>query len=311
MSEMRLPPAAVLDLVGDPGIQLTALDARGHPWLLEGEHGLAVLRCHRWRTSPPPDALDGHTWLHTFLSQLNPNGFSPPKPLPLLNGASLTTQDDAIWETLTYVPGTPLGWNPDVALVSAGAILARFHVASLAVPPTSQRPGALPMELCRPYSARAIAESFQTELHQSGHAEAEKCVVHGDCTVSNMLIDPHVNQVVGMIDFELAHVAPPESDISFALWVTGRTQQPDVALNALRIRSFIAGYQRERQLTRWAITAIPMYLVGRGLQMLVRAERFSGNTDWPLQRVRWLHTHRTWLEDVVGEALETSASGRS
>jgi len=72
------------------------------------------------------------------------------------------------------------------------------HEVSLAVSPTDQRPGALPMEDCRPASVERIAGTFQRD----------------------------------------------------------------------RIRAFVAGYHRVRPLTDWAARAIPLYLVGRGLQML-------------------------------------------
>src|SRR5262249_33881531 len=79
------------------------------------------------------------------------------------------------------------------------------HEVSLAVSPTDQRPGALPMEDCRPASVERIAGTFQRD----------------------------------------------------------------------RIRAFVAGYHRVRPLTDWAARAIPLYLVGRGLQMFVRMERFG------------------------------------
>src|SRR5262245_30733640 len=56
-------------------------------------------------------------------------------------------------------------------------------------------------------------------LHEIGHRSANTCVLHGDCTVvANLLVDERVQEVVAMIDFALARVGPPESDISFALW---------------------------------------------------------------------------------------------
>jgi Ser/Thr protein kinase RdoA (MazF antagonist) len=111
-----------------------------------------------------------------------------------------------------------------------------------------------------------------------------------------------------MIDFELAHLGPPEADISFALWVTGRTEQPAVTLDADRIRAFVTGYHRLRPLPAIAPRAIPLYLVGRGLQMHVRMERFGRGDEIQMQRLRWLHTHRQQLEQVVASALDAGST---
>jgi Ser/Thr protein kinase RdoA (MazF antagonist) len=107
-----------------------------------------------------------------------------------------------------------------------------------------------------------------------------------------------------MIDFTLAHLGPPESDISFALWVTGRTHQAAMTLDADRVQAFVAGYHRVRPLTEWAIAAIPRYLVGRGLQMLTRGERFGTVDEITLNRTRWLHANRSRLEKSVAAALQ-------
>ena len=49
--------------------------------------------------------------------------------------------------------------------------------------------------------------------------------------------------------------------------------------------------------------AIPLYLVGRGLQMFVRMERFGVRDEIQPARVQWLHEHRAWLEEVVASAI--------
>ena len=110
-------------------------------------------------------------------------------------------------------------------------------------------------------------------------------------------------------DFVRAHVGPPESDISFALWVAGRTEQPAVALDADRIRAFIAGYHRVRPLDDSAARAIPLYLVGRGLQMLTRLERAGRRDEIQSNRLHWLDDNRRWLEDVVASGLAPQGDG--
>jgi Ser/Thr protein kinase RdoA (MazF antagonist) len=189
----------------------------------------------------PPEANFGHVaWLHRFLDRLATTGFPAPRPLRVLNDASTAVVDGAIWEVLSYVPGRALMWDPAVPVESAGALLARFHQASLAISPDEQRPGALPLDDCRPASAKLIADRFHRDLPEAGHLSAIRCVLHADCTGANMLVDGDPPAVVGMIDFTLALLGPPEADISFALWVTGRSEQPAVSLDYARVRAFVA-----------------------------------------------------------------------
>lgn len=292
------PPAALIDLLGGTRVRIDELDPRRRPWRLVTDDWQAVLR-----RLPLSVGVEHVRWLHRFLDRLALTGFPAPRPLPILAGSSLTVVDGAIWETVSYVPGQPLLWDPRVPIESAGALLARFHRASLEISPLSQRPGALPMEDCRPKSEKAIYERFQRELVDVGHHSATRCVVHGDCTVSNLLVDENLPEVVAMIDFALAHLGPPESDISFAQWVNGRTDQPAIALDADRVRAFVAGYHRVRPLTEWAVRAIPLYLVGRGLQMRLRQELADLWDEIQIKRLHWLDQHRRSLEDVVASAI--------
>jgi Ser/Thr protein kinase RdoA (MazF antagonist) len=298
------PPAAVLDLMADVATRLEALDPRGQPWLVETGHRKAVLR-----RLPLSSGLDDVAWLHQFLDRLAQSGFPAPRPLRLLAGESFVVLGEAIWETVSFLPGRRLNWDPRVPVGSAGALLARFHLASLAMSLPEQRPGALPMEACWPASEASLAERFQRDLADVGHFSVGRCVVHGDATPANMLVDGRIPEMSGLIDFVRAHVGPPESDISFALWVAGRTEQPAIALDADRIRAFVAGYHRVRPLGDWAARAIPLYLVGRGLQMLTRLERAGRRDEIQSNRLHWLDDNRRWLEDVVASGLASQADG--
>jgi Ser/Thr protein kinase RdoA (MazF antagonist) len=303
-----VPPRAVLELLGRRRIQLDPLDSRGEPWLLQTDDWMAVLRRFPPRRYPPEANVAHVAWLHRFLDRLATTGFPAPRPLRVLNGASFDVIDGAIWEVLSYVPGRALMWDPAVPVESAGALLARFHEVSLAISPTDQRPGALPLDDCHPVSAKLIADRFHRDLEDAVHASAARCVLHADCTGANMLVDGDPPTVVAMIDFTLALLGPPETDISFALWVTGRSEQPTVSLDYARVRAFVAGYHSARQLNAWAVKAIPLYLVGRGLQMLVRGERLGGPDQKVLARLLWLHEHRNQLEEVVASAIGGAAS---
>jgi Ser/Thr protein kinase RdoA (MazF antagonist) len=187
-------------------------------------------------------------------------------------------------------------------------MLANFHLASREVSTPDQRPGALPLEDCYPAAAGALASEFHRDLADLDQASVDWCVLHADCTLSNMLMSGEPPTTTGMIDFMLAQVGPPEADISFALWVTGRTEQPQRRLDYARVRGFVSGYHRVRPLTAWAAKAIPVYLVGRGMQLLTRIERAGGTDEVQLERVRWLHAHRAELEDLVSGVVESPAA---
>jgi Ser/Thr protein kinase RdoA (MazF antagonist) len=136
-----MPPRAVVDLLGRERVRLEPLDPRGQPWLLQADDWRAVLRRFPPQRYPPEANVEHVSWLHRFLDRLAPTGFPAPIPLPVLNGASLAVADGAIWEVLSFVPGRAIGWDPAAPVESAGALLARFHQLSLALPPTDQRPG--------------------------------------------------------------------------------------------------------------------------------------------------------------------------
>jgi Ser/Thr protein kinase RdoA (MazF antagonist) len=296
---MQSVPRHILELIGSANARFVPLSPRGHVWQLLTEDCTAILRSGI-------QTLEHVEWLHEFLDRLAASGFPCPEPMPILNSASIAAFDGQVWETLSFLPGRSMRLDDDVPLESAGALLARFHLDStaLAASFSVQRPQALPMEACRPRSHPRIAEEFQRELSDLGHHSATRCVVHGDCTVANTLVDEQAKAPVALIDFTRAHLGPPESDISFALWVNGRIERTDLTLDADRIRMFVGGYHRIRPLSAWVQRAIPLYLVGRGLQMQVRLEQAGVWDQIQVDRLEWLDAHRRWLEQVVASALQ-------
>jgi Ser/Thr protein kinase RdoA (MazF antagonist) len=296
-------PESILDLLSHPQAQVQVLDPRGRPWLLTDDDWVAVLRRFPPQRYPPATSVPHVMWLHQFLDRLAATGLPAPRPLPDLAGASIAVADGALWELLSFVPGRPLMWDPNVPLESAGALLARFHLASLTLGVRDQRPGALPLEHCRPACAGDLVAEFQCDLVALDEAAVPGCVIHGDCTLANMLVEDPTPVVSGLIDFTLAMRATPESDISFALWVSGRRERLDINLDFTRLAAFVSGYHRVRPLTEWAVRAMPVYLVGRGLQMLTRIERAGGRDQLQLDRVNWLREHRAQLEDALRTAI--------
>ena len=149
----------------------------------------------------------------------------------------------------------------------------------VSISPADQRPGALPLDECHPLSAKSIADGFHRDLPDAGHFSAIRCVLHADCTGANMLVDGDPPTVVAMIDFTLALLGPPETDISFALWVTGRSEQTAVTLDYARLRAFVAGYHAVRPLphgpsrpsrSTWSVAACRCSCAASGLAGRIR-----------------------------------------
>jgi Ser/Thr protein kinase RdoA (MazF antagonist) len=170
---------------------------------------------------------------------------------------------------------------------------------------SEQRPGALPLEDCYPAAPGELTGEFQRDLSELNPASVDWCVLYGDCTAANMLVSGDPPATSGIIDFTLAQLGPPGVDISFALWVTGRTAQPQQRLDFARVRAFVSGYHRVRPLTVWADRAIPVYLVGRGMQLLTRFERAGASDAVQLERVRRLYAHRAELQDIVDDVVHS------
>src|SRR5215216_4477523 len=159
---MQSVPKPILELIGRANVRLVPLSSRGNAWHMLSDDRAAVLRCSTQTV--------GHVvWLRQFLHRLAATGFPSPVPLPILGGSSIVASEGQVWETLSFLPGRAMRLDDDVPLESAGALVARFHEASLAVSSSVQRPGALPMEACRPRSHRQIAEDFNVNWLHLGH----------------------------------------------------------------------------------------------------------------------------------------------
>lgn len=234
-------------------------------------------------------------WLHEFLSALTGTGFDAPKPVRDLDGSSIAVVDGAIWELLTHVPGRQMSWDAD--LREAGRALAYLHVASLALPPRPQRPGAMPFETCRPADPRVPVAEIQRELAQISTGSSTQCVIHGDPTFNNMVVGP--DGTWGLIDFTIAFQASPLADIACGLWRTGRVGPDALTYDPGRIAAFVAGYSSVRPLGADAARAIPVYLSARGLQLRERHER-QGRSD---ETVRAIRAERPAIEEAIREAL--------
>ncbi len=310
------------------------MSVAGHPgvWLVSTGDLSAVLR--RYDLRPPLHGIAAVTvvgdttvggdvahrrglltesvaWLHAFLAQLSAR-FPAPSPVALFDGQSWWTTGGEVWEALTFVPGAVVGWQTSPSLRQVGALLAQYHTAvmDVVVPP---RPASTPLGALAsiadwsqaPTTMRSVAasrllrrllEEFADDLEHVGYPRARRGVVHGDATTHNVVADGNPPAPRGLIDFQLADHEPLVADIAFGLWRSGRPVQGADHMDLERVADFVAGYHEVRALADDELAAIPLYLRGRGLQILVKRTKLGLADTGPLPLTVWTRKHRADLE---------------
>ena len=88
------------------------------------------------------------------------------------------------------------------------------------------------------------------------------------------------------------------ADIGFGLWRTGRPYQGASVIDHGRARDFVRGYAGVRAITRDDALAVPVYILGRGLQMLAKRVR-AGTVPEAPPLLDWLRAN----VDRLGESL--------
>lgn len=314
MSELVTPDALqhVLELLPSTVRDARTLRGDNGPWLVEYGSEVAVLRWNDpvrfQRLDPvahtPALALESVMWLHEFLRALADTAFVAPVPMRALCGESIAVIAGSIWELLTFVPGKPMSWGDVRAVSEMGRALARFHGSSLSLPARPQRPGSLPFDQCRPTDPRARLEEVRKELDEIGYSSAPRGVIHGDGTVSNMVLQ---NGEIHLVDFAIGYEEVVVADIGCALWRTGRIAPDAHAYDPARVAAFVAGYAAVSPLRPSDPRAIVVYLKCRGLQLQHRTERRGWRTDdTVMQRLLSLQAQQDDLELAIRSALARS-----
>jgi homoserine kinase type II len=312
------PPGWLLEQAGLAVLPTPLRPREGRAWLVESEHALGVLR-----QVPVPASHGGlrHAtadvaWLHGFLARLAATGFPAPRPIPAFGGRSWTVSGGSCWQLVTFLPGQVVGWAPQPAMAEIGAHLARYHAAAHAITPAHQRPGALPLAavpgilLSRQLEAaavpeeqmsliRALAAELASDLAEIDAGSTERLVIHGDFTCHNVLAAGSSPAATGVIDFELAHVESSLADIGYGLWRSGRPHQHADHLDMTRVRQFVRGYASVRPVGARQAAIIPVYLRGRGLQMIARRIRAGRPETGMLAQVLWIRAHQAALAQAL------------
>ena len=196
-----------------------------------------------------------------------------------------------------------MGWGDDKSIHESGRLLARFHDGSLATRARAQRPGALPLRLCRPSRADAPVAEIERELAEIGYDAELQTVVHGDATNSNVVVDAGVYRFV---DFALAYKEALTADIGFALWRNGRADSDAITYDAARVAQLVRGYASLRPLRSASARAIVVYMKGRGLQLQHRLELRHGSDETIMQRLNSIQRQQLELERAIATALSSA-----
>lgn len=242
-------------------------------------------------------------WLHEFLERLARQPFTAPNPIAALAGSSVAVAAGTIWDLVSFVPGEVVAWDHDFPLEEVGRIIGRFHTASMATGEGDQRPGALPLSECWPASRAEVATRFHTELETISHGSTPACVIHGDPTADNVVMDATRRHAVALIDFTIAYHESPLADLAFGMWRTARPNQDAVEYDLARVEAIVRGYHRTIALTNEDAVKIPTYLKGRGLQMLCRAEAASRVEPLQLARLGWVDSYQAEIRQAVTRGL--------
>jgi Ser/Thr protein kinase RdoA (MazF antagonist) len=331
----KLLPRGTMDSVADgmPPVDFLAdASIAVLPWLVPAREAQAwVVVWHaergvlRARPVPANEAararlLDDVGWLHSLLARLARQDFPAPRPLPAFAGQSWTVAHGRLWELVTFIPGHEVGWDSEPRLDEIGALLARYHAASRRVMVGCQRPGVIPLAdvpaillspqlrvACPDPELAAVirrhAERLAADLESISDPPVEKIAIHGDFTAHNVIADGVPPRPTGVIDFDRAHLEAPAADIAYGLWRSGRPCQDSSHLDLARLSLFMRGYSTAAVLPPQAAWALPVYLYGRGLQMIAKQVQAGLPGIGMVAQVQWTANHARAIADAAATAL--------
>lgn len=279
-------------------------------WKFQLEDGTTgILRRHQPAVLDPASALavEDLAWTHGFLSRLAETGLPVPVPLPVLNGHTIATHEDAIWDALSFLPGQPVGWAPTPNLSAIGRLLGEYHLAVGTVGTIPQRPISYPLaELSQnladkpgldpPTWLRKRCDELTMRLQS---APGRRLVIHGDFTAHNVLAGGDPPAPLGIIDFDLAHVDAPVADLAYGLWRSGRPHQKLDWLAPSRVAAMVQGYHQVCPLSETEAAFVSVYLWGRGVQMAARRVLQGEAMHEPPGLVAWIYANQAMLTDTV------------
>jgi Ser/Thr protein kinase RdoA (MazF antagonist) len=312
------PPARLLRAAGLVILRGEVRPREGSGWQVGWQGTRGVLRRLPGPAAAAADLAEDVAWLHGFLARLAGLGFPSPRPLPCFDGQSWTMTCGALWEVVSFLPGHAVCWAEVPPMEEIGALLGRYHVAARQVEVASQRPGALslaevPAVLLSHSLAvvspdqreliRLLAAQVARDLDDAGDLISDRVVIHGDFTNDNVIADGTPPRATGVIDFANAHAETPLADIGYGLWRSGRPHERAYRLDFSRASRFLRGYADVARISPDQAAVIPVYLRGRGLQMIAKRVRAGRNETGMLAQVQWLSANADAVADTLAAAL--------
>jgi len=312
-------PPSVARLLGEAATGAVRLSAQRPVWRLPTKTPLVIRRSAQAITDPTQAAADLN-WLHAFLEDLAATRFLAPRPMPVLAGKSWLIDGGYAWQAISYLPGRALMWTPTTELEVVGELLARYRIASASCRMRRQRPSyqSLMSSLALttlPESAKSSRLrdedrrrylSFATEvldgLREEGFEKEPPGVIHGDPTVRNIIVAGPAVRIVGLVDFDLAHVDALLADLAYSLYVSARKGSQDMALNLDRFRVIVRGYRSSFPLDARRIRLLVLLVASRGLLVVARGTAADRSFSQSLDRVEWVLGHRQSLEQAASGA---------
>ena len=191
-----------------------------------------------------------------------------------------------------------------IQIVAGRPYLKRPSALPLAeVPPVllSHKLEAIPPERAAPI--RQLAAQLARDLDDNGHLARERMVIHGDFTNDNVIARGTPPEASGVIDFAGAHVETPLADIGYGLWRSGRPYERAGHLELSRARRFLRGYASVARISPDQASIIPIYVWGRGLQMIAERVRAGRNDTAMLAEVLWVTANAGEVADALVAAL--------
>ena len=150
---------------------------------------------------------------------------------------------------------------------------------------------------------RRLAERLAADLEDIAGSSADRMVIHGDFTAHNVIARGIPPRLAGVIDFQRAHVEAPLADIAYGLWRSGRPHQDANCLDLTRLGGFVRGYASTIPFPASAVRALPVFLYGRGLQMIAKQIQAGQAGTGVLAQVQWTVANATAIADAAVGAL--------
>ena len=312
-------PEPIARLLGRAASSARRLPARQPVWRLATRPPV-VLRRSAEPVRDPEVAAAELTWLPGFLDDLTSAGFPAPRPAGVLGGASWLMAAGYSWQVVTYLPGRPLMWVSRPGLEHVGVLLARYRIASASCSPRDQRPShcslvslleaiAKPadteLQLLKARTAGRLAGAVSAvlaALREEGLQEEPRGVIHGDPTVRNIIVADLPARMVGLVDFELAHVDHLLVDLAYSLYVTARPEPDAIGLRVDRFQAVVRGYSTMVSLDARRVRLAVVLIAGRGLQMIARGLSHGIFLPASFDRVQWVLEHRHSLEEAAASS---------